>query len=154
LLQSMARIQMNHVPYKGCSQAIPDVLNGSVPVVFSTVSNLAPHVKGGKVKGYATTGLVRSRAAPELPTVAELGYPGYSVDTWFGLMGPGGMPREVVARLNAEINRALDRSDIRERLAAQYFEPLGGSEARFADLIRRELRTYAVLVRDAGIRAE
>ncbi len=154
LLQSMARIRLNHVPYKGCSQAIPDVLNGTVPVVFSTVSILAPHVKGGKVRGYATTGLVRSPAAADLPTVAESGYPGYSVDTWFGLMGPASMPREVIAKLNAEVNRVLERSDIRDRLAAQYFEPLGGTEGRFADLVRRELRTYGALVRDAGIRVD
>ena len=154
LLQSMARIRMTHVPYKGCSQAIPDVLNGSVPVVFSTVSNLAPHVKSGKIRGYATTGTTRAQSAPEFPTVAELGYPGYAVDTWFGLMGPAGLPRDVVMRLNSEVNRALGRTEIRERLAAQYFEPLGGSSQRFGELVQQELRTYGALVREAGIKAD
>ncbi len=151
LLQSMAGVRMTHVPYKGCSQAVTDVLNGQVPVAFSTVSVLAPHVKSGRIRGLATTGLTRAQSVSDVPTVAESCYPGYVVDTWFGLMGPAGMPSPVVARLNAEVNRALARPEIIARLREQYFEPIGGTSEHFAEQVRRELQTYGKLVREANI---
>jgi tripartite-type tricarboxylate transporter receptor subunit TctC len=154
LLQSMARVRLRHIPYKGCAQAIPDVISGQVAVVFSTVANLAPHVRGGRIRGLATTGASRALAAPELPTVAEVGYPGYHVEAWFGLMGPAGLPREITLRLNGVLNAALEQPEMRAQLRAQFYEPIGGTPERFGAAIRQELATYVPIVREAGIKAE
>lgn len=154
LLQAYAKVSMVHVPYKGCSQAIPDVLSGRVQLIFNTVANLAPHVKTGKIKAYATTGAKRAQIAAELPTVAEAALPGYVVDIWFGLLGPANLPRDIVAKLNAEANKALEQPELRNSLRSQFFEPLGGSSEQFAAIIRNELQTYSKLISDAGIRPE
>ena len=154
LVQAYAKVRMVHVPYKGCSQAIPDVLSGRVQLIFNTVANLAPHVKSGKIKAYATTGTKRAQFAAELPTVAEAALPGYVVEIWFGLLGPANLPRDIVAKLNAEANRALERPEVRDRLRSQFFDPLGGSSDQFAAIIRSELQTYGKLIKDAGIRPD
>ena len=105
-------------------------------------------------KAYATTGTKRAQFAAELPTVAEAALPGYVVEIWFGLLGPANLPRDIVAKLNAEANRALERPEVRDRLRSQFFDPLGGSSDQFATIIRNELQTYGKLIRDAGIRPD
>ncbi len=152
MLKVMAGIVMTHIPYKGCAPALTDVLGGQVPLFFSTVALLNPQIRAGKLRGFAVTGARRTSFAPELPTVAESGYPGFNVDGWFGLLGPSHTPKEVVAKLNAEINKALARQDVKDKLAAQGYEPLGGTPERFAELIRDETARFGKLIRDLGIK--
>ena len=152
MLKVMAGIVMTHIPYKGCAPALTDVLGGQIPLFFSTVALLNPQIKAGKLRGFAVTGARRTSFAPELPTVAESGYPGFNVDGWFGLLGPSHTPKEVVAKLNAEINKALARQDVKDKLAAQGYEPLGGTPERFAELIRDETARFGKLIRDLGIK--
>jgi len=152
MLKVMAGIDMTHIPYKGCAPALTDVLGGQVPLFFSTVAHLNPHIKAGKLRGYAVTGLRRTSFAPEMPTVAESGYAGFNLDGWFGLLAPGGAPKEVVAKLNAEVNKALARQDVKDKFAAQGYEPLGGTPERFAELIRADLTRMDKLIRDVGIK--
>ena len=152
MLKVMAGIDMTHIPYKGCAPALADVLGGQVPLFFSTVAHLNPQIKAGKLRGFAVTGPPRTSFAPETPTVAESGYPGFNVDGWFGLLAPGRTPKDVVAKLNAEVNKALARQDVKDKLAAQGYELLGGTPERFAEVIRADLARLGKLIRDVGIK--
>ena len=153
MLKVVAGIDMTHIPYKGCAPALADVLGGQAPLFFTTAAILVPQIKAGKLRGYAVTGARRTSFAPELPTVAESGYPGFDVDSgWFGLLAPGRTPKDVVAKLNAEVNKALARQDVKNRLATQGNEPLGGTPERFAEVIRDEMVRFGKLIRDLGIK--
>jgi tripartite-type tricarboxylate transporter receptor subunit TctC len=125
-----------------------------VPVFISTVAHFNPQIKAGKLRGYAVLSAARSRFAPEYPTVAESGLPGYEIDLWFGLMAPSRTPPAVLARLNAELNKVLQAPEMRERLASQSYEPLGGTPERFAAAIRADMERYSKAIKDAGIRPE
>ena len=152
MLKVAAGIDMTHIPYKGCAPALTDVLGGQVPLFFSTVAHLNPQIKAGKLRGFAVTGARRTSFAPELPTVAESGYPGFDLDGWFGLLAPGRTPKDVVAKLNAEVNKALARQDVKDKLAAQGYELFGGTPERFAEVIRADLARLGKLIRDVGIK--
>jgi tripartite-type tricarboxylate transporter receptor subunit TctC len=154
LLASQAGFKWTHVPYKGCGDALTGVLSGTVPVFISTVAHFNPQIKSGKLRGYAVLTAERSRFAPDYPTVAESGLPGYEIDLWFGLMAPSRTPPPVLARLNAEVNRVLQAPDLREKLASQFYEPLGGTPERFAAAIRSDMARYGKAIRDAGIKAD
>ena len=154
MLGSMAKMKWQHINYKGCGAAMADVLSGTVPVFISTYAHFAPQIKSGKLRGYATLGAKRSQFAPEFPTVAELGYPEVDMDVWFGLVGSSKIPPQVLARLNAEVNKALALPDLRERLLSQQYEPLGGSSERFAKLIREDMERYAKVIRESGIKPD
>jgi tripartite-type tricarboxylate transporter receptor subunit TctC len=154
LLASQAGFKWTHVPYKGCGDALTAVLGGTVPVFISTVAHFNPQIKSGKLRGYAVLTAERSRFAPDYPTVAESGLPGYEIDLWFGLMAPSRTPPPVLARLNAEVNRVLQAPDLREKLASQFYEPLGGTPERFAAAIRSDMARYGKAIRDAGIKAD
>jgi tripartite-type tricarboxylate transporter receptor subunit TctC len=153
-LKLVAGIDIVHVPYKGCGQAIVDVLSGTVPVFFSTVAHLNPQIKAGKLRAYAVTGQKRTPLAPEVPTVAESGFPDFNVDVWFGLLAPGRTPRDVVAKLNAEVNSMLGRADVRELFAQQFYTPVGGTSAEFAAVIRGDLERFARPIKEAGIKPQ
>ena len=154
MLGSMTKMKWQHINYKGCGAAMADVLSGTVPVFISTYAHFAPQIKSGKLRGYATLGAKRSQFAPEFPTVAELGYPEVDMDVWFGLVGSSKIPPQVLARLNAEVNKALALPDLRERLLSQQYEPLGGSSERFAKLIREDMERYAKVIRESGIKPD
>lgn len=154
MLASQAGFKWTHVPYKGCGDAITAVLGNTVPVFISTVAHFNPQIKSGKLRGYAVLSESRSRFAPDYPTVTESGYPGYQIDLWFGLMAPGRTPPAVLARLNAELNKVLQAPDLREKLASQSYEPLGGTPERFAAAIRSDMERYSKAIRDAGIKPE
>jgi len=154
MLNAVAHLDLVHVPYKGCALPIPDVIGGRVDIAFNTLSNLRPHILSGKIRAYAVTTAKRSSFAPDIPTFQESGIPGYDLDIWFGLLAPTGVPREIVTRLNAEVNKALASSDMREKLAAQFYEPTGGTPEQFADLIKQDLVRFGKVVRDANIRPE
>jgi tripartite-type tricarboxylate transporter receptor subunit TctC len=143
-----------HVPYKGCGDALTGVLGHQVPVFISTVAHLVPQIKNGKLRGYAILSAERSRFAPEYPTAKELGYPELQFDLWFGLMSSSKVPRPVLTRLNAEVNKALDSPELREKLAQQYYEPLGGTPERFAQAIRADMDRYGRAIKAAGITPE
>ena len=154
LFESLAGVRLLHVPYKGSAPAVVDMLGGQVQVMFDNAPNVMPQVRAGKLRALAQSGARRSPVAPDLPTVAEAGVPGYEVTVWFGLVAPAGTPRDVVARLNAEVLKILAMPDVRERFLAQGVEPLGSTPDEFAAHIRAQMDKWAKVVKDAGIKAE
>src|SRR5262245_23370123 len=154
LYESMASVRMVHVPYKGVAQALGDLLSGEVQLMFGTLVAILPHIKAGRLRALAVTGRSRSALLPEVPTLAESGLPGYEAGSWYGILAPAGTPGGIVERLNAEINAAIQQPEVRERLAAEGAEVVGGTPAQFATHIRGELDRMKKLVREAGIRME
>jgi tripartite-type tricarboxylate transporter receptor subunit TctC len=150
LFSSMAGIKMNHVPYKGSAPALTDVIAGQADLMFDTMLSAMPQVKSGKLKALAVTSGVRSPAAPDLPTVAESGLPGYEAIAWNGLLVPAGTPRDVVARLNAEVKRTLELPEVKERFAAQGFSAAWSPPEQYAAFIQSELAKWAKVVKASG----
>jgi len=154
LLATMARLKLVHVPYKGEAPAITDVLAGHLPLMFSNVTASIGHVQSGRMRVLAVTGLQRTPAVPGVATMAESGLPGFEVVGFFGVMAPAGTPREVVARLNGEIGKALARSDIRERFASQALEPGNQTAEQFGEYLKAAAGKWGKLIREAGITAK
>jgi tripartite-type tricarboxylate transporter receptor subunit TctC len=154
LFRTMAGIDIIHVPYKGGGAAITDLLAGQVSMYFGTTPSTLPFVKNGKVRALGVTTAKRSIAAPELPTIAEAGLPGYEQSAWHGLLAPAGTPDAVIAKLNAEVGRLLRSTDVVEKFAVQGIDVIGGSPADLAAFIRQDLAKYAKLVKTAGIRID
>ncbi|MES2975415.1 MAG: tripartite tricarboxylate transporter substrate binding protein [Pseudomonadota bacterium] len=152
LFQAMAGVKLVHVPYKGGAQALNDLLAGQIPLMFDTMSAVQS-VKAGKLKAFGITSDKRSPLLPDVPTVAEAGLPGYKTSSWNGIMAPAGTPREVVARLNAEINKALSSPDVQKSLAADGSETRGGTAEEFGRFIADETQRWGKLIKDAGIKA-
>lgn len=143
-----------HIPYRGTALAIPDLIAGQVSFMFDNVSSALPHVRGGKVKTFGVSQLKRSPLLPDVPTMDEAGLKGFESNTYFGVFAPAGTPAAIVQRLNAEINKALQAADFRERLAANGAEPVGGTPEQFTQVIERETVKYAAVIKRAGIKAE
>jgi len=154
MFESMAGIEMVHVPYKGLSPALTDLLSGRVQLMFSSVVAIVPHVKAGKVRGLATTGAKRLALLPELPTIAESGFPGYEASSWYGILAPAGTPREIVTKLNVDLSKALEQPEVRSSLLAEGAEPAGGTPEQFAAHIRAEKERLGKIIRDAKIRLQ
>jgi len=155
LFNTMAGVKMVHIPYKGAAPAMADLLAGQVQLMFDNLANALPNVKAGKLRALAVTTLARSPAVPDLPTIAESGLPGFDLTTWFGVMVPAGTPPEIVAKLNAEIVRALNTKDMRERLEKMGAEvPANNTPERFSAFIRAEAAKYAKVVKDSGAKVE
>jgi tripartite-type tricarboxylate transporter receptor subunit TctC len=154
LFNSMAGVKLVHVPYKGASPALADLLGGQVQLMFSTMPPALPHVKDGKLRALAVTSLKRSPAASELPTMDEAALPGFEANTWHGVVLPAGAQAEVVTRLNREIVAILHLPDVVERLSAQGAEPVGSTPEEFAAYIRSETVKWAKVVRASGAKAE
>jgi tripartite-type tricarboxylate transporter receptor subunit TctC len=154
LFKSMTGIDMLHVPYKGSTAAHPDLIGGRTSMMFDTVAAVAPQVKGGTVRGLAVTTLKRSSVFPEVPTMNEAGLKGYDTSTWGGLLAPAGTPKDVIAKLNAEVDKALASPDVREKLAAAGIEPGGGTPQQFGSFIQSEMTRWAKVAKDAGIQPE
>jgi tripartite-type tricarboxylate transporter receptor subunit TctC len=151
LFERAAGISLTHVPYKGGSQAITDVLGGHVQAVAVNALEVQPHVRGGKLRVLVVMTPVRSGIFPDVPTVAESGFPGFEAAVWYGFIGPAGLPAPVAARLHAEVERALASDDVKGRLAAAGGEVLPGPADRFAALLAAEKARYEKLIRDAKI---
>jgi tripartite-type tricarboxylate transporter receptor subunit TctC len=149
-----AKIKVLHIPYKGTGPAVADTIGGQVQLVFGAVPITLPHVKAGRLRALAVTTDKRISAAPDLPTVAESGYPGYEVTNWHGLVGPKGLPRDIVARLNREIGDVVTGDDMKKNLAADGLEPAGGSPERFGQVLRNEMARWAKVVQQAGIKVD
>ena len=154
LLKSVAGLDIRHIPYKGTVAAIPDLLGGRVTMMFSPTSNVLPLAREGKLRALAVTSLRRSSAAPELPTIAESGYPGFEVTAWFGLLAPARTPAMIVGKLHLETVKALALPDLRAKLADLGLEGIGNSPDEFAALIKSEIPKWAKVIKDAGIKAE
>ena len=155
LFKTMAGVQMVHIPYKGGAPAMADLLAGQVQLMFDNLANALPNVKAGRLRALAVTTLARSPAMPELPTIAESGLPGFDLTTWFGVLVPAGTPPEIVAKLNAEIVRALNAKDMRERLEKMGAEPpANNTPEHFAAFIRAEAAKYAKVVDESGARVD
>ena len=154
LFDSMAGIKMNHVPYKGTGPALTDTIAGQTNLFFSSTANAMPHVKSGRLKAIAVTTAKRIPALPEVPTVAESGLPGYEVVLWHGLIGPKGLPRAVVDRINGEVNKALTLKETADQLQNDGVAPAGGTPEQFAAQIKKEIGVWRKVVADAGVKAE
>ena len=150
LFATMAGIKMNHIPYKGSAPALTDVMGGQASLMFDTMLSAMPHVKNGKLKAIAVTSAARSPAAPDVPTVAESGLPGYEAIAWNGLLVPAGTPADVVAKLNAELKKALDAPDVKDRFSAQGFGAAWNTREAFAKFIQSELDKWAKVVKVSG----
>jgi tripartite-type tricarboxylate transporter receptor subunit TctC len=154
LFKSMAQIDLLHVPYKGTGQALTDLLAGQVDLLFAPSQTVISHVKAGKLKALAVTGIRRSETLPDLPTVAEAGLPGYQAVGWFGLLAPAATPKPVVDRLSADVNRVLADSDVRAKMQALGADPGGNSPEEFRRFIRDDQAKWSKLMKDAGIKTQ
>jgi len=154
LFRVLAGADIVHVPYKGAGPAMVDILSAQVQLYFATMPAAMPHVKSGKLVPIAVTSSRRSRAMPELPTIAESGVAGYEASTWYGLLAPAHTPGATVARLNEGILKILGDAALREKLADQGFEPVGDSPEEFAAYIKSEIAKWGKVIRDARIQAE
>ena len=154
LLKSMAGIDIVHVPYKGMAPALNDLLGGQVSMMAVSMSSGLKQVQAGKLRALGVASLRRSAAAPDIPTVAEQGLPGFEALSWYALMAPAGTPKAIVDRIAAECARALRAPDMRERLVALGADPVGNSPAELAEMLKRESARWGELVRKAGIRGE
>ena len=153
MLKTMAGIDIVHVPYKGAAPAITDLIAGQVPVSFTVWRSSGPHVKSGRLRALGVSTANRAPALPDLPAIAET-LPGYDLPVWYGVAAPAGTPREIIARLNAEILRTLATPDSRKRMAMDAAEPIGGTPEQFGDYIRSEIVKYAKIVKESGAKID
>ena len=154
LFKRSARLNMVHVPYKGSGPAFADLIGGQVELMFAALPGALPHVRAGKLRAIALTSAKRSQAVPDLPTIAELGFPEYEVTNWYGVLGPSGMDREIIERLNAEIAAVLQMRDVAEAIVRAGAEPMSSTPQEFDAFLRSEVAKWTKLITEAGIRAE
>ena len=154
LFKSVTGADLLHIPYKGSGPAVTDLVAGRVQVMFDAAPSLLPNVKAGKLRALAAASPQRNRLLPEVPTFAELGYPGIEVSLWYGVMAPAGTPKAIIERLNGEIVKILNLPDIRERFASQGAEAAGGTPEQFAAFMREEISRWEPVVRKAGVKAD
>ena len=154
LFKFMSGTDIVHVPYRGGAAAINDLIAGRVHLMFESLNSIAPHAKAGTVRALAVSGARRSPGFPDLPTVAEAGVPGYEAPTWSGVIAPAGVPRPIIDKLNAAINRAIDSQVFKDRFALIGDEPAGGSPEEFADLIKNDSAKWAEVVKRSGARLD
>ena len=154
MFQKATGIRTQHVPYKGAAQALPDVLSGAVDLYMSSVPSLLGQVKQGKLRPLAVTSKKRTDDLPNVPTVIESGYPGFTAVTWFGLLAPAGTPRDAIARLNAEFNKALKTPELSKHLDSEGAEPAGGTPEQFAKLIAEDIVLWGRVVKESGARID
>jgi len=151
---SMAGIKLTHVPYKGIQQSITDLQAGDVAMLFDNIMTVQPHVKSGRLTALGISTRKRSPIVPEIPTIGEAGVPGFESQTWFGIYGPAGLPRPIVERLNADLNKVLVDPAIVQRFTQLGFDAAGGTPAAFADMVRADSQRWAKVVRDNNIKAD
>ncbi|NRT56757.1 Bug family tripartite tricarboxylate transporter substrate binding protein [Sphaerotilus uruguayifluvii] len=154
LWQKAAGVHLQHVPYKGANQALTDVISGNVELYMSSVPTLLQHIRNGKLRALAVTSAKRVDDLPNVPTLNESGYKGFDAVTWFGLLAPAGTPRDVVARLNAEFNKALKSPELAKRLGDEGADAVGGTPEQFAALIKDDIPRWSKVVKESGARVD
>ena len=154
LFKSMAGVEMTHVPYKGAAPAMQDLIGGQIQLMFDNLASSLGQIRAGTVKALAVTTARRTALAPELPTIAESGLPGFDISTWFGIFVPAGTPPAIVAKLHAEFTRALAERDVRDTMLKLGAEPVGSRPEEFAAYIRGEAEKYARLIKASGAKAD
>ena len=152
LLQKDGNFKAVQVPYKGASPAITDLLGGHIPMAALSIASGMPHIQGGKVRGLAVTSAQRSPALPDVPTVAESGFPGFEANGWLGILVPNGTPPDVIAKLNAEIGKVMQSAEMKKQLLAQGVEARSSTPEQFGAFIRSENTKWAKIIADAGIK--
>jgi tripartite-type tricarboxylate transporter receptor subunit TctC len=152
-LQTMAGIRMNHVPYKGAPPALIDVMSGQVDLMFANIVGVLQHIKTGKVRAIAVSSVKRAATLPAVPSIADT-FPELDATGWTGIFAPAATPRDIIAKLNTDINTVLARQDIRERFAEQGAEVVGGTSDQLAAFVRRESALYAKIIRSSGIKID
>jgi len=154
LFKAMAGVEMQHVPYKGSPPALQDVVGGQVSMTFDNITTAWPLAKAGKLRALAVTTAKRSSVAPEVPTLAESGLPGFEIGSWQGVFAPAGTPPEIVKRLNAEIVKILNLPDVREKLVALGAEPVGDTPEQFSAYVKTEVVKWSDIVRKSGAKVD
>jgi tripartite-type tricarboxylate transporter receptor subunit TctC len=154
LMKSMAKLDINHVAYKGAAPAEVDVMGGHVAYIFDAFTTGLKLVQGGKLRALAVTTETRSPAAPDIPTMAESGFPGFAVQAWYGLFGPANMPPELIRRLNEEVNKAIAAPDLQARLVGMGLQAKPGTAAQFNAFFSRDIATFAKVIKDAGVQLQ
>ena len=154
LFKSVAGLDIRHIPYKGGPLAIPDLIAGRVTMMFSPIPTALPAVHGEKLRALAVTSLRRSSAAPELPTIAESGYPGFEVTNWYGLLAPARTPSAIIRKLHLETVKALALPDLRGKLTDLGMEVIGNSPDEFAAVIKSEIPKWAKVIKESGIKPD
>lgn len=153
-LQKAAGVKFTHVPYKGASQALTDVVSGQIQLYASSVPTLLGQIKNGKLRALVVTSAERVNDLPQVPTVAESGYKGFESSTWFGFVGPAGLPENVVRTLNTEINKALKSPELEQRLNQQGAIVLGGTPQHFGDVIKADIARWAPIIKESGAKLD
>ena len=153
LFALLANVKLTHIPYKGSGQAMVDLLGGQIQMMFENLPGAATQIRSGKIRGLAVTSLRRSAAFPDLPAVSET-LPGFEVVAWFALFAPAGTPAAIVARLNAESNKALSLAEVREKIAAAGSDPIGGTSDELARFLANDIAKWTRVTRDAGIKPQ
>ena len=154
LFKVMSGTDLNHIPYKGSAPAVTDLIGGQVQALFDNVPNVIQHIKAGRLRALAITTSKRSPALPDVPTVDEAGVPGYQVGVWFGVVAPAATPKDVLAKLNAEVNRVIALPDVKERFNQSGIDIVGGTSDLFDKHIREQVATWGKVVKDANIKAD
>ena len=154
LFKLMAGVNIVHVPYKGNSPALTDTIGGQVELLFSGVPLLVPHIQAGRIRAIGIGSIKRFPALPDVPTIHESGLKGYEATTWFGLMAPVKVQKEIIARLNVEVGRILASADVSERFINEGVEPIGGTPEFFTTFIRDEIAKYTQVVKAASLKGE
>ncbi|MDZ4357095.1 MAG: tripartite tricarboxylate transporter substrate binding protein [Variovorax sp.] len=154
LLQKTAGVKFTHVPYKGAAQGSTDLIGGQIQMYMSSVPTLIGYVKNGKMRVLAVTSAKRTADLPAVPTVAESGFKGFEAVTWFGIAGPDGLPKDVVAKVNGAFNKALQDPEVKKKLASQGADALGGTPEQFAKLIRDDIVRWAPIVKESGAKVD
>ena len=154
LFKAMAGVDMTHVPYKGSSPALTDLMGGQVQIMFDNLPSALPLIKAGKLRAIAVTSLKRAAALPDVPTISESGLPGFEASSWFGVLAPAGTPAPVVAKINADVNKWLQSPEARDQLLVQGANAAGGTPEQFAAHIRAETEKWAKVVKASGAKAD
>ncbi|WP_431094835.1 Bug family tripartite tricarboxylate transporter substrate binding protein [Polaromonas aquatica] len=152
--QKAADVKLTHVPYKGAAQGATDLIGGQVQLYVSSIPTLIGHIKNGKMRAIAVTSAKRTEDLPQVPTIAESGYKGFEAMTWFGIAGPANLPKDVVAKLNADINKALQAVELRKKLGDQGAIVAGSTPEQFSTLIREETARWGKIIKESGAKVD
>lgn len=152
--QKVAGIKLTHVPYKGAAQGATDVISGQVQLYVSSIPTLIGHIKSGKMRPIAVTSLKRADDLPQVPAIAESGYKDFEAVTWFGILGPANLPKDVVAKFNADINKALKDADLQKKLGDQGADIAGSTPEQFSKLIRDDITRWGKIVKESGAKVD